>query len=179
VAWRASTPIHLVWATKGNFCSGLDHFLPYSSPPFPCCLAVRHREEAKIHQQRGRMEKFRSRDRRQGQGWQQLSWGEEEKAEAWPFCIWCLSLTSANRAATSHTSRGLRYFYKDLFYFELCVDVHVYVPLHARGNAGALRIQKRPWAPLELESQAVVSHCMWVLGTELRFSARAAHAPNH
>lgn len=41
VSWRASIPIYSVWGTKGNICSGLDHFLPYSSPPFSCCLAVR------------------------------------------------------------------------------------------------------------------------------------------
>lgn len=148
MAWRASTPIHLVWATKGNFCSGLDHFLPYSSPPFSCCLAVRHREEAKIHQQRGRMEKFGSRDRRQGQGWQQLSWGKEEKAEAWPFCIWCLSLTSANRATTSQTSRGLRYFYKDfiLNYVWMCMSTCSYMHVAMQVLLESKRGHGLPWS---------------------------------
>jgi hypothetical protein len=32
---------------------------------------------------------------------------------------------------------------------------------------------------LELELQAVVSHSVWVLGTELGFSGRAGNTPNH
>lgn len=33
-----------------------------------------------------------------------------------------------------------------------------------------------PWAPLELELQWVLSHSVWVLGTELRFSVPSIHA---
>ena len=45
--------------------------------------------------------------------------------------------------------------------FELCVSV----------SAGALGSQ-RPWMPLELESQVVVSSVMWVLGLELGTSEK-------
>ena len=40
-------------------------------------------------------------------------------------------------------------------------------------GAGACRDQKRTSDPRELELQAVVSHSVWMLGTELRSSARA------
>lgn len=48
-----------------------------------------------------------------------------------------------------------------IFAFELCVSV----------SAGALGSQ-RPWMPLELESQVVVSSVMWVLGLELGTSEK-------
>lgn len=42
------------------------------------------------------------------------------------------------------------------------------------GEVGAHRVQKRIQYPLELELQGVVNHLMWVLGTELWSSERAA-----
>lgn len=48
------------------------------------------------------------------------------------------------------------------------VSVDAGVPMEARGVCQTL---------LELELQAGVNHLMWVLGTELRSSIRAASAP--
>lgn len=42
-------------------------------------------------------------------------------------------------------------------------------------STGAFDSQ-RPWIPLALEIQVVLSHLIWVLGLELGFSERAVHA---
>lgn len=46
-------------------------------------------------------------------------------------------------------------------------------------SAVALLVQKRALDSLDLMLQVVVSHLLWVLGVELRSSARAVHCPSH
>lgn len=60
------------------------------------------------------------------------------------------------------TTKTLKY----LFYFYICVCLHVYVCLHAHVSMGTLRIQKR-MPNLEDEAQAALKHLMWVQGTGL------------
>lgn len=50
--------------------------------------------------------------------------------------------------------------------------------IHASMDILAPRGQKRALYHLELEFQEVVSHPVWVLGTQIEFSARALHTPN-
>lgn len=53
----------------------------------------------------------------------------------------------------------------------MCVCLHVYVYVFADGSRG-----QRVSDPLEMEFQEVMSLLVWVLGTELRSSARAVSA---
>lgn len=55
-------------------------------------------------------------------------------------------------------------------YVFVCGDVHM--------SANTLGRQKSISDPLELELDVVVSHLMWMLGAELRPSARAPNAFN-
>jgi len=57
----------------------------------------------------------------------------------------------------------------------MCIHVYLYV----RVSAGALRGGNRGPDLLEPELQEIMNHLMWVLGTELRSSARAEHALKH
>lgn len=50
----------------------------------------------------------------------------------------------------------------------MCVSVYRYMYICV-GSQGS---QKRALAPLKLEVQAIVSHLVWMLRTELGFSAR-------
>jgi hypothetical protein len=52
----------------------------------------------------------------------------------------------------------------------MCLCGYVYL------STGALKSQKEVLSPLELELLAFVGHWMWVLGTELRSSAKAVIA---
>ena len=53
-------------------------------------------------------------------------------------------------------------------YVYVCVSVYGYMYICV-GSQGS---QKRALAPLKLEVQAIVSHLVWMLRTELGFSAR-------
>lgn len=46
-------------------------------------------------------------------------------------------------------------------------------------SSTASETRKKVMDPLELKLQAVVTHCMWVLGTELRSSGKSASTLNH
>ena len=63
-------------------------------------------------------------------------------------------------------------YMKHLFYF-------LFMSLYMHMYPGACGGQKRALDPLELESQAIVTQLLCVLGTKLRLSTRAARALNH
>jgi hypothetical protein len=70
-------------------------------------------------------------------------------------------------------------FYKDIHItFMYMCGLHAWVYMHHM-CVEAHRDQKMALDSLELESQMVVSHLMWVLWIEPGSSARAANAPNH
>lgn len=56
--------------------------------------------------------------------------------------------------------------------------MYVYLP-YVHWTCNALGDEKRVLCSLELELQVVVSHPMWVLGTEPWFPARAASTLRH
>ena len=55
----------------------------------------------------------------------------------------------------------------------ICFIIYVYAYRVTLGG------QKRPSDPLELELQVAVSHLVWVLGTKLGSSVRAAKTLSH
>lgn len=63
----------------------------------------------------------------------------------------------------------LNTFFEDLSYFNY-MRVHTYTFPQSLGKALNL---------LEMELRAVVSHPIWILGTELGLSARAVHPLEH
>lgn len=67
------------------------------------------------------------------------------------------------------------YFYN--FYF--CIDVCRSMCGHAHISAVALRVQKGPSDPPELELQVVLNYLIWVLGTELNSRGRTENTLNY
>lgn len=55
----------------------------------------------------------------------------------------------------------------------MCVHTHVYVCVCECSAQGG---QKRALNPLQQELQIIVSHPVWVLERELRFSGRSVHS---
>ena len=71
------------------------------------------------------------------------------------------------------TKARLHFYFHFIFVFMVC-SVCVRVSERACGSQN-----RRASDLLELELQMVVSYLMWVLGSELRFSARVAGALNY